>query len=77
MDLPGHRGRGVMRFNVGVGMWLRDYDAGRCNIRELLELFVAENSRARALSAAALKDRPRGRHLAGAQQGTSVAAGEV
>jgi flavin-dependent dehydrogenase len=69
---------GVTRFNVGVGMWLRDYDAGRVNISELLELFVAGNSRARALSAAAVaKDRPRGCHLAGAQPSTRVAEGKV
>ena len=69
---------GVTRFNVGVGMWLRDYDATRQNISRLLELFVAGNSRAQALSAAAVvKDRPRGCHLAGAQQSTRVAAGKV
>lgn len=68
----------ITRFNIGVGVWLRDYDAQATNVRTLLELFVAGNARARALSAlATAKDRPRGFHLAGAQRGKQVADGKV
>lgn len=75
---PVNQADGVTRFNVGVGVWLRDYDAERVNVSKLLELFVASNSRARALADAAVsKDRPRGFHLAGAQRGTKVAEGKV
>jgi menaquinone-9 beta-reductase len=75
---PVNEADGVTRFNVGVGVWLRDYDAAKANVSALLQLFVAGNPRARALSALALtKDRPRGLHLAGAQRRTRVAAGKV
>ena len=69
---------GITRFNVGVGVWLRDYDVAKTNVSKLLQLFIAGNPRARALSALALaKDRPRGFHLAGAEKGTRVATGKV
>jgi len=69
---------GITRFNIGVGVWLRDYNPEQANARKLLELFVEGNARARALSELAVtKDRPRGLHLAGAQRNTRVAAGKV
>ncbi len=75
---PVNQADGLTRFNVGVGVWLRDYDPEKTNVRTLLDLFIAGNARARALSEVAVaKDRPRGFHLAGAQRGTRVAAGKV
>lgn len=68
---------GITRFNVGVGIWLRDYDAAAAKVSTLMQRFSEVNRRARALSAHAVaKERPRGFHLAGARRGTRVAAGK-
>lgn len=75
---PVNEADGLTRFNVGVGVWLRDYDVAKAKVSALLQAFIAGNPRARALSELARsKDRPRGFHLAGAQKGTRVAAGRV
>ena len=68
----------MTRFNVGVGVWLRDYRPARHNVSALMQLFTDKNTRARVLAGHAVaREKPRGFHLAGAQRGTRVALGKV
>ena len=49
---PVHADESVVRFNVGVGLWMDDSGAGH-SVNDYLERFLAQNEVARAIDAAA------------------------
>jgi menaquinone-9 beta-reductase len=71
-------GREQVLFNLGVGVWREEHDAGELGIREGFERFVDGNPVARRLAAVAVeRGRTRGHHLALASGRVEVAGGGV
>lgn len=68
-------GREHVLFNLGVGVWRQEHDAGEADIREGFERFVEGNPVARRLAAVAVeRGRTRGHHLALASGRVEVAS---